>query len=60
MRDADAAEHDVVAVAEGVNVEAGADAQVGEAREPLRLGAGEIVVGGQLGVARFAGEGRRP
>ena len=39
VRDLHAAEPDVIAVAEGVHVEAVADAQIGEARDAPRLGA---------------------
>ena len=54
--DTDAAEHDVIAVGEGMDVEAVAGAHVGERRHAQRLGAGEIVVGGELHVAGFAVE----
>ena len=58
VRDLHAAEHDVIAVAEGVHVEAVAEPQVGEARDAPRLGPGEILGGGQLHVAAFAREHR--
>ena len=54
MRDAHAAEHDVIAVAELVDVEAEAGAHVAERGELGRFGAGEILVGGELHVAGLA------
>ena len=56
MRDAHAAEHDMIAVGEGVDVKAVADAHVGKCRRAQQFGAGEIVVGGQFHVAGFACE----
>ena len=44
VRDAHAAEHDVIAVAELVHVEAEAGAHVAERGELRRFGAGEILV----------------
>jgi hypothetical protein len=58
MRDAHAAEHHVIAVAELVYVEAEARAHVAQGRELGRLGAGEIVVGSELHVCGLAFEGR--
>ena len=43
MRDAHAAEHDMIAVAEGMHVDAGADAQVAQRACKQRFGAGEIL-----------------
>ena len=54
MRNADAAEHDVVAIDKGVHVEAVPGAHIGERRHAQGFGAGEIVVGGQLHIAGFA------
>ena len=56
MRDADAAERDVIAGTEGVHVDAGAGAHVAERGEHVRLGAGEIAFGGDLDVAGLAGK----
>ena len=54
MGDAHAAEHDVIAVAELVHIEADAGAHVAQGCELGRLGAGEIVLGGELHVCRLA------
>ena len=51
MLDPHAAEHDMVAVAEGMHVEAVAETEVSEACDAPRLGLGEVVVGGELHVA---------
>ena len=56
VRNLDAAEPDMIAVAEGMHVEAVAEAQVGQAGDPPRLGLGEILVGGELHVAAFSRE----
>ena len=56
MRNADAAEHDVIAVGEGVHVEAVADAHVGQRGAMRSFGAGEILVGRDLHVAGLAFE----
>ena len=56
VRNADAAEHDVVAIAEGVDVEAGAGAHIAKRRHAQRFGPGEIVVGRELHVAGLASE----
>ena len=58
MRDADASEHDMIAVAEGVHVEAVAGAYVGERRHAYGFGADEIVIGGEFHVGGLAGENR--
>ena len=60
VRNLDAAEPDMIAVAEGVHVEAVAETQVRQARDPPRLGLGEILVGGELHVAAFSRETLRP
>ena len=52
MRDADAAEHDMIAVGEGVHVEAVAGPHVGKRRHAQRFGAGEIIVGRELSRCR--------
>jgi len=56
VRDPHAAERDVIAFAEGVDIEPGAGAQVGE--HHLGLGAREIVWRGQLDVGDLAFEHR--
>ena len=58
VRNLKAAEPDVIAVAKGMHIEAVAEAQIGKAREPPGFGLGEILVGGQLGVAAFTGKRR--
>ena len=54
MRNAYAAEHDVIALDKGVHVEAVPGAHVGERRHAQGFGADEIVAGGQLHVAGLA------
>ena len=54
MRNAHAAEHDVIALDKGVHVEAVPGAHVGERRHAQGFGADEIVAGGQLHVAGLA------
>ena len=54
MRDADAAEGDVIAGTEGMHVDAGADAHVAKYCELHGFGAHEIARVGDLDVARFA------
>ena len=56
MRNADASEHHVIAVAEGVHVEAVAGANIAESGHAQCLGANKIVVGRKLHVAGLAGE----
>ncbi len=57
MRDADAAEHQVIAGTERMDVEPVAGTQVGNRREPV-LRAGQVVRRGELHVARFTLECR--
>ena len=57
MRNADAAEHDMIAVAEGVNVEAHAGADVVEQRGARGRSLHEILRRGQFDIAGFAREG---
>ena len=54
MRDANAAEHDMIAIGESMDVETVAGAYVGEAARCASFGAGKIVIGGHLHVAGFA------
>ena len=56
MRDADASEHDMIAVAESVHVEAVAGADVGKRRHAQGFGANEIVVGRKLHIGSLASE----
>ncbi len=56
MRDADAAERDVIAGTEGVHVDAGAGAHVAKRRKLHGFGAREIVRVGDLDVAGLAGK----
>ena len=64
MRDRDAAEHDLVARAEGVDVVAGADPDVAEGQRRLGgeapLGGGDIVGRGELDVAGIARDDAAP
>jgi hypothetical protein len=54
MRDAHAAKHDVIAVAEGVHVEAISGAHVGERRNAHDFSSGKIVVGREFHVGGLA------
>ena len=56
MRDAHAAEHDVIAVGEGVNVETVSRAHVGKRGRAQDFSANKIVLGGQLHVGGLSGE----
>src|SRR5258707_15099402 len=53
MGDAHPAEHDMIAFAELVNIEAETGAHIAQACEPGALGTAEIVVGGELDVCGF-------
>ena len=54
VRNAHPAQHDMIAVAEGVHVEAAAGAHVGESGQRAGFGAGKVVIGGQFHVAGLA------
>src|SRR4029079_17634490 len=56
VRNPDAAKPEMIAVGKGVHVEAVAEAEIGETRDPPRLGLGEVFVGGEFHVAGFAGK----
>ena len=56
MRNSHAAKHDMVAVGEGMHIEAIAGAHIGETGKVQNFDAGEIVVGRHLYVAGFAFE----
>ena len=56
MRDADASEHNVIAVAEGVHIEAVAGADVGDGCRADGFDANEIVIGSEFHVGALAGE----
>src|SRR2546429_8587418 len=53
MRDAHAAEHNMIAVAELVDIEAKTGAHIAQGCETGRLGAHEIVVGGEFHISGF-------